>query len=185
MECGMEFRRRGIDPDSIEAVEIGVNGQAHRSTGTPLPRRYTPQTDVDAQFSIPYSFATAMRTGAVTVADFQPPALVRPEILALAAKVSVGIDPEIERSHGRELSPARATLRLRDGSNATAVVMEPLGAEARPVPRTMLLEKFRGCCRSAGWTEAETADLTDCVLAGGEGAAARLYPLLRRASAMN
>jgi 2-methylcitrate dehydratase PrpD len=163
-------------------VEIGVNAQAYRSTGTPLPRRYRPQTVVDAQFSIPYAFATALVTGGVALSDFSDSALRRPDVLTVAGCVVVGIDPELDAAHGREVSPARARATLRDGRRLEVTVMQPLGGPGRALGRDDLVRKFRACCAWGSRSPAHTERLLGVISAGQRGAAADLFALLREAA---
>lgn len=180
LECGAALRGRGLTAADLVAVEVGVNEQAYRSTGTPLPRRYAPQTPVDAQFSIPYTFAAAFCTGGIGLSDFAQEAFGRTDVLSVARMVRVSVDPEIDASCGRDVTPARAVATLRDGRRVEVEVREPLGIGARALDRTTLLRKFEDCCAYAARDRAFTDGIAEVVLAGGSSAASRLFSLLRR-----
>lgn len=55
----------------------------------PRASRIAPGTAIDAKFSIPFVFATALDEGAVSLASFTPDRLTRSETLALAAKIEM------------------------------------------------------------------------------------------------
>jgi 2-methylcitrate dehydratase PrpD len=179
LECGAAFREQSLTPGDIEAVDIGVNAQAYASAGTALPRRYQPRTPVDAQFSIPYTFAAAFTAGTVQLSDFSESALRRPEVLDVAKRVRVHVDPEIDASHGRDVTPARATVRLKNGDTVEVRVWEPRGIGKRPLEAGDVLAKFTQCCRYAGRSAEFTGQVAELVLTAEESRAGELFGLLR------
>ncbi len=181
LECGAALRDRGVSRHDLLSVEVGVNEQAYRSTGTPLPRRYEPKTAVDAQFSIPYTFATALVTGSVRLSDFSPEAFARADVLSVAARVRAAVDPEIDAACPREITPARAVATLQDGSRIEVEVRQPLGFGERRLGREAIVRKFEDCCAYAGRSAAFVDRCAHIVLDGGAGAAGELFDLLRRA----
>jgi 2-methylcitrate dehydratase PrpD len=180
LECGAELSRRGVRAEQLTRVTIAVNSQAYESTGTPLPRRYRPATEVDAQFSIPYLFATAFVSGTVRLGDFDAAALARPEVLAVADPVRVVADADLDRLEGRGISPARVRAELADGSVAEAFVAQPLGLGARPLGRAEVERKFQDCCRYAGHDDAFAAAVADIVLNDSARPLSELTGLLGR-----
>ncbi|MCW2782173.1 MAG: putative 2-methylcitrate dehydratase PrpD [Marmoricola sp.] len=181
LECAVWFAEQGIAAADIRRIEVGTNAQAYRSVGTPLPRRYNPQTPVDAQFSIPYTFATAFVTGGIALADFSDAALRRPEVLELAALVRADIDPQLDAEYGRVLSPARAVVHLADGSTLEHVVVDPRGGETRPLTQEQLRTKYAECCDAAGLRTDVADQIAELVLGTTRGSVQELCELLRAA----
>ena len=99
-----------------------------------------------ARLCLPYVAATAMLTGSVEVADFDPPALQDPRRHALAARIRVLPDDNPSLS---ALAPQRVELTLRDGSRAAIDLPAVLGAPGRPLSRAKHLAKFRRAAASA------------------------------------
>lgn len=178
LECGFALREE-TRPADIASVTIGVNAQAYKSTGTPLPRRYRPRTEVDAQFSIPYMFALAMVNGAIALNDFTDWALSREEIAALAERVTVRVDDGLDALYGRQVSPARAVATLTDGSSRESVVLEPSGTGNRLMGHADLLAKFRACCAHGSSPEGISDRIPELVLEGRGEVAAGLFDALR------
>lgn len=179
LECAVAIASEGYRADEVERVEIGVNAQSYKSTGSPLTRRYTPQTPVDAQFSIPFVFATAFLNGAITLSDFSKVSLARQDVLDLARLVTVSIDPELDATYGRTVSPARVVVTFRDGSEREHTVFEPLGWGQRRIGKDFLEEKFLMCCREGGMSSDTAAELSAIILkASGSGSADQLMNLL-------
>ena len=182
LECAAALRSKGVSRHNLVSVDVGVNEQAYRSTGTPLPRRYEPKTPVDAQFSIPYTFAPALVRGTVRLSDFTPEAFARADVVSIAARVHPAVDKEIDAACPREITPARAVAKLLDGSTVEAEVSRPLGFGERRLSADDLRRKFEDCCASARRDERSVERLEQVVLEGGVGAAAELFALLRAAS---
>jgi 2-methylcitrate dehydratase PrpD len=179
LECAVAIAKEGYRAEEVEGIEVGVNAQSYKSTGTPLPRRYTPKTPVDAQFSIPFVFATAFLNGGITLSDFADDALSRPDTLSLARLVSVSVDPELDATYGRTVSPARVVVTFRDGTKREHTVFEPLGWGRRRIGREFLEEKFLMCCREGGVAQDVAAELSTTILKGsGSGSAEHLTTLL-------
>ena len=104
---------------------------------------------MQAQFSIPYTVATALVDGGVRLEHFTDAGLQRQDILALAAKVETYIDGDIERGFGRSVSPAVVHLELEDGGTHTLRVDVPLGHPDRPMSAADFDAKAKDCFRNA------------------------------------
>ncbi len=178
-ESGLSLRAGGLRADDIDRVEIGVTSQAYASTGTPLARRYTPQTTVDAQFSIPFIFATAVVKGELTIGDLRGTALTNADVLRVAATVKVSIDPELDQLAGRSISPARVVVHTVGGETKESSSMSPLGWEGRPVDQGFLEDKFAMCCSEGGVDGVVANEIRELILSGaGTGSAGHLSELL-------
>jgi aconitate decarboxylase len=99
-----------------------------------------------ARLCLPYVAATALLTGSVEVADFDPPALQDPRRLALAARIRIRPDANLSLS---ALAPQRVEVRLLDGSAHAIDLPAVLGAPGRPLSRERHLAKFRRATASA------------------------------------
>jgi 2-methylcitrate dehydratase PrpD len=136
-------------PSRIKRIHVGVNRQAYEAVCTPVEVRKAPKTNVDAQFSIPYTVAAAILDGCVKLEHFTEVALRRPDILALARKVEPMVDDDIERDWGRQVSPAALRVELDDGTTHTLRIDIPLGHPSRPMTAADFEAKARDCVRNA------------------------------------
>ncbi|MFZ4757882.1 MAG: MmgE/PrpD family protein [Burkholderiaceae bacterium] len=139
----------GRGADAIRQVRIGLNHQAYEAVCTPIEMRKAPRTVVQAQFSVPYTFAAAWIDGGVRLGHFADAALRRPDLLALAARVDCHVDPEIERESGRSISPAKVEVTLDDGSTHRLRVELPLGHPSRPMSTADFDGKAEDCFAAA------------------------------------
>lgn len=147
--AALELRARVGDPARIRRIRVGVNKQAYEAVCTPVDVRKAPRTIVQAQFSIPYTVATALIDGAVGLIHFNEQALQRPEVLALAAKVEGYVDEGIERRAGRGVTPALVEVELEDGSSQAMHLDLPAGGVERPMSVADFDNKAADCFRVA------------------------------------
>ncbi|GAA5231812.1 MmgE/PrpD family protein [Verticiella sediminum] len=125
----------GIDPAQVASINVGTYEAAmpHAALGW--------DTLPIAQLSFPYVVAVALQYGAVALPHFSDETRARPEIAALAAKVSVHADPvccAAYPAHG----PADVTIVMADGTRHQRYVAEPLGSPDLALSDAQLLEKF-------------------------------------------
>jgi 2-methylcitrate dehydratase PrpD len=96
---------------------------------------------VSAQYSIPFSIALALSRGRIGPGELTEANLQDPELLELAQKVMVSVDPELDRLFP-EKTAIRLTLHTSRG-NFTTTVESPKGDPGNPLSDVELAEKFR------------------------------------------
>src|ERR1019366_6114596 len=109
----------------------------------------SPETIVQAQFSIPYTVACALVKGSVGLADFTDAALRDPAVRALAAKVDARVDERIERDWSRNVSPTHLVVETNRGT-FEARVDYPRGHRQTPMSREDFDRKMAGCLEISG-----------------------------------
>jgi len=135
----------GIRAEQIRRVRVGLNRQAYEAVCTPIAVRKAPRSVVHAQFSIPYTVATAFIDARVELGTFSDKALQRQDVLALAARVDAEVDAEIERDWGRNVSPAALEVEMDDGSMHRLRIDLPLGHPSRPMSESDFDAKAADC----------------------------------------
>jgi 2-methylcitrate dehydratase PrpD len=96
IDCGIELRRQGLDPDRVRSAIIGVAAATLRTIGEPREEKVRPRSGYHAKFSGPYLLASALLGGGglgVGLADFTDAAVHDPRRLELAARVRLVADP--------------------------------------------------------------------------------------------
>jgi 2-methylcitrate dehydratase PrpD len=94
-----------------------------------------------AQFSLKYVIARALKTGRIALADFAPEVLSDPEVRGLMGLTTVTVDPSIDALTPKAW-PARLTVRLRDGRELTEYVENPKGDPENALNWQAVKEKF-------------------------------------------
>ncbi len=138
-----------IVPSEVRRAEVQVTRQGYEAVCTPVEVRKAPKTIVQAQFSIPYTVATALTDGSVTLADFTDEGIRRPEVLDLAARIDGVVGEDIERDWSRNISPARLRVEMRDGRVLEERIDHPKGHVKNPMTTAEFDAKLVDCLRFA------------------------------------
>jgi 2-methylcitrate dehydratase PrpD len=128
-----------LDAGEVDRVCALVPAEVVKTVCEPLANKRRPVNSYDAQFSIPYAIAAALRHGRFTLAELEGDALADPEILDLADRVEYAIDPTstFPRHYSGEVVVATRsgrTLRHREAINR--------GNGDRPLSEAAIVEKF-------------------------------------------
>ncbi len=134
-----------IKPEEVEEVEVSVSKGCFGTAGRPFEIRTNPQ--VDAQFSIPYTVATALLKGEVVLEDFTESAIREPERMEMAKRVKVSVDPDLQEPSTNVVNLESRVL-LRAGGKAYSYRSSiSKGHPDQPMDRDEILSKFEGCLR--------------------------------------
>lgn len=128
----------GFHRDDIETIRICGSKFVVDMVGRPY--RPGSNADVDAQFSLPYCFATVLTTGTVRLSDLLPENTLSAARRALADTIPVVLDPELKGKW-----TARVEIKLRDGRELLRARDKAAGQSDRPVTADELMRKFRDC----------------------------------------
>ena len=142
IEAAAEIASAGLDAASIAAVEIAASG-TFRPWCEPIEKRRRPENGAAAGNSIPFCVAKTLVHGDLKLSDFTAEGLQDESALALAARTTCRFDDTVKG--------AAVNVATRDGQFIRSQVEVPLGHRSRSVSRDRLIEKFRDCCRHAGW----------------------------------
>ncbi|GIW10697.1 MAG: MmgE/Prp family protein [Dehalococcoidia bacterium] len=146
IDAALAIRRRygPLDVDQIERIELGVAGPTLRTIGQPREEKIRPQSGYHAQFSGPFTVATALLGGGglgVSFEDFTDEKARDPRLLALAAKVELYADPEAEAIYPYQF-PAILRVFLKDGRVLEERVLANRGGPQNPLSPEELRTKF-------------------------------------------
>jgi 2-methylcitrate dehydratase PrpD len=144
IECALLLR---AELNWREIREIRIEGcEVHRMLADPLDRKRAPQTAIDAKFSLPFTVATAMIAGGVSLDSFGAHGLHNDEVLELARRTSFlqhadwGVDQAVSGA---------VQVTAFDGRVLRRQVLEPRGSPARPLADEELVAKFADCAGRA------------------------------------
>ena len=126
----------------VENVVVRTSQHAHDSFATPRDVKCTPTAGAQAQHSLPFAAAVLLVDGVALIEQFTNEAVRRREVIALAQRVDVEVDPNIH-SDDPEDEPAAVTIRLQDGRVLGLEVRGGLGSLAVPMTEAELVEKYR------------------------------------------
>jgi len=125
-----------LQPRDIRQVRIGVSAYAARNNGAVAP----PDT-MGAQYSFPYCAALALTGDPTDPAMYLEKAIVDAERRALARRVELFVDAEMEAAYPKHYG-SRIELMLANGERRASFVLDPHGMPADPVSDQERLDKF-------------------------------------------
>ncbi|NSX89131.1 MmgE/PrpD family protein [Agrobacterium tumefaciens] len=134
------MQSRRLQPKDVLSVEVHTFQWAQR-----LQNKVNPKTLVEAQYSLPFCLAAAIRHGATALAPIDEQLLDDREICSLAGAVTLTVDDQIDSKFPAD-TLARVTLTTLSGDIASTTTM-PRGDAGRPMLWGELEDKFRQVCR--------------------------------------
>lgn len=148
----------GMKTGGVRRV-VARNGPAEWGfLSAPIARKQQPQTTVEAQFSIPWVVAAALVDGKVGIAHFNPQALRRADLLAMAARIETVEDASLANPSG---GPGQAVVEVTtaEGQVVRRHVVAAKGDPGVPMSAAEVAAKFADCLDYAGFAPARQAEL--------------------------
>ena len=150
VDAVLELRAGRDEPqDDIESIRVGLTAPGYQMVCVPEHVRVAPRTVVEAQFSIPYTVATAWIDGKLEIGHFTDAGLRRPDVLELASRVTSFVDEELDRDWRRFVTPAKVTIRFRDGQTLETRVDYSKGHPRNPMTPREFAAKTADCAAFA------------------------------------
>lgn len=109
---------------------------------------YEPKDVLQAQMSAQYCVAIALLEGQLLPDQFRRERLADPEVLGLAKRVRMVVDPEINALYP-ERWPSKVKIMMQDGREFYRSVDDPKGSPGHSLTRDEIMEKFLALGRKA------------------------------------
>jgi len=144
IDAALELRARGINPEQVDAIELGVPAPVLRTIAQPAEDKARPKSGYHAAFSGPYTVAAALCGGSglgVGHADFTDTAAADEQRLALAAKVTCVADEKADSIYPYQF-PAVLRVTTTDGAVHEVRIDVNRGGPGNPLSADELITKF-------------------------------------------
>jgi 2-methylcitrate dehydratase PrpD len=105
--------------------------------------RYEPRETITAQMNLPFTAAVTLLEGTAFVDQYQDSKLRDPQILDLAERVEVVVDPQLDALGPDEMRAVRATVFMKTGERFEQSVHYRSGHHKNPIQDSDLKAKFR------------------------------------------
>ncbi len=141
----------GVSPDEIAGVRILVtNKEVYNLVCCARERKWNPDSLTDAQFSLPFTVASAIARGHIDLETFSQGGLWDGPTRALLPRIEVDLDlAEQSERRGTFPMPGVVTITARDGRTAQRRIDYVKGHPNNPVRFEDVAQKFRSCARFA------------------------------------
>ena len=132
-------KKHNIRPDDVQEVKVITSRYVNGLVGRPFEIREIPQ--VDAQFSIPYTVASAIIQRKFTIAEIQEHRIRDQQVLSLAKKVKCIVDDSINTF----VVPVVVEINLRNAISFSKKIEILKGSPANPTTEEEDIQKFNEC----------------------------------------
>ena len=136
------MKKNDLSPHSVEKVQVDIFKAAYPLVVEPWEEKMNPQTDVQAQFSLPYTVALAVVKGRVSFEEFYPEVLKDPTVRDMMKRVEVVHDPALDAEFPKSW-PTRVTIQTTDNRSLDQRVDFPKGDVENPLSWEALIHRFK------------------------------------------
>ncbi len=142
VDAAAALRAGGLRPDAVERIVVQTYEVADRLCGAPHPQAGTrPRGPQEAKFSLPFTVALGLTLGHARRSGFTPELIADPGLRALAGRVRVELDPELDRRYPVQRA-ARLVVTTTDGRRLVETVEVARGEPERPLSDAEVEAKF-------------------------------------------
>lgn len=151
--------KHGFTGQDIAAIHARVSLNTLELCCRPVEAKWNPQSDQNAQFSLPYVMSVVAFEGRFMIDGFKPPVRAREDIRRLVANVTAEMDPAIGTLD------AHITVRLHDGREFAILCNDCKGTPTMPLTDAEWRERLHALAPYAACPVSEqTVDrLLDCL----------------------
>jgi len=138
-------KKHQLRSDDVEEVTVSISNGAYQTVGRPFEIRTEAQ--VDAQFSVAYTVATALLTGNVGPGDFREETIRDPRRVELAKRVKVVVDPSLREPSTTVVNLGSSIAIKASSGNYVSTSNLSKGHPENPLTGDELFSKFDECFR--------------------------------------
>jgi 2-methylcitrate dehydratase PrpD len=134
-------KENDLQPDRVEKVRLGLLRAGAHLIADPIESKYSPQSIVDAQFSMPFGAAVALLYRKAGLGEFQLSKIRSEEVKRVMKLVECVVDPELDKTFPKQWC-ATAEILTRESKRYFAKVEYCKGDPENPLSWDELIEKF-------------------------------------------
>jgi len=134
-------KENDLPPERVEKVRVGILRAGAHLIAEPSEEKYTPQSIVDAQFSMPFGAAVAVLYRKAGLGEFHLSKIRSEEVQQMMKRVECVTDPDLEKTFPKQWC-ATAEICTKDGKKYFTKVEYCKGDPENPLSWDELIEKF-------------------------------------------
>jgi len=136
------MKENQISPGDIEEIIVNTSAFVYNACGKG-ENKYHPQNVRDAHFSVPYAVANAAIRGGLELTDLTEEAIKNKDVLNLAQRVKVIIDPDLDKI--ATIPPNKVEIKTNSGMRYSTYMEYVKGHPKKPMTMEDCIEKFKKC----------------------------------------
>lgn len=137
--------KNDIKAEEVEKIIVGVTQQALKIVCEPTEVKKNPKVVVDGQFSIPYCVGCILVRRSLFLEEFTNESIADQDVLAISNRVECIVDPDLEKTASREITPSTVEIRTKKGEIFRERVNVAKGHYENPMSAKELEDKFARC----------------------------------------
>jgi len=134
-------KENDLPPEKVKKVRVGILRAGAYLIAEPLEEKYTPQSIVDAQFSMPFGAAVAVLYRKAGLREFRLSKIRSEEVKRMMKRVECVTDPDLEKTFPKQWC-ATAEILTRDGKRYFTKVEYCKGDPENPLSWEEVIDKF-------------------------------------------
>jgi 2-methylcitrate dehydratase PrpD len=134
-------KENDLPPEKVEKVRVGILRAGAHLIAEPLEEKYSPQSIVDGQFSMPFGAALAVLYRKAGLGEFHLSRIRSEEVKRMMRRVECVTDPDLEKTFPRQWC-ATAEILTKDGKRYFTKVEYCKGDPENPLSWDELIKKF-------------------------------------------
>ena len=136
-------RENDLQPEQVEKIKLGLLRAGAHLIADPIENKYSPQSIVDAQFSMPFGAAVALLYRKAGLEEFHLSKIRSEEVKRVMRLVECVVDPELDRTFPKQWC-ATAEILTKDGKRYFVKIEYPKGDPENPLTWEEMIERFHG-----------------------------------------
>jgi 2-methylcitrate dehydratase PrpD len=136
-------RENDLQPEQVEKIKLGLLRAGAHLIADPIENKYSPQSIVDAQFSMPFGAAVALLYRKAGLEEFHLSKIRSEEAKRVMRLVECVVDPELDRTFPKQWC-ATAEILTKDGKRYFVKIEYPKGDPENPLTWEEMIERFHG-----------------------------------------
>jgi 2-methylcitrate dehydratase PrpD len=134
-------KENDLSPEEVEKIRVGILRAGSQLIAEPIEEKYTPQSIVDAQFSMPFGAAVAMLYRKAGLGEFHLSKIRSEEVKQMMRRVECVTDPDLEKTFPKQWC-ATAEIFTKGGKRYSTKIEYCKGDPENPLSWDELIEKF-------------------------------------------
>lgn len=141
LDCSLYLKNKyKIKNEDIKEIQCIISERGAEIVCKPIDIKRRPDSIYGAQFSLPFTIATILLKGKLSIKEFSEENLKDPEILKLASKVNYIIDPNIRN---QKYFPGHVKIEMNSGKVYEHAIKEQRGCPENPMSQEEIEKKFK------------------------------------------